>query len=686
MQEREVNDEYTSSMHKEAEDDSVEAPLYPPNRVFSKEQLEVLNILVHPVWVFDINNYCMKWANDAAVELWNATSLQDLIDRDFKTGMSEATVTRLLTYQTRFAKGQRMIDQWTFYPKGEAKTVKMVGSGIRLSADEPKPSMLCEALPVLKGELDPQTLRGVEMLRHLPVPVCQFDMSGRMMFQNPEATMCRTKEGPTSSKMDGLDPPHDNAITRGDFLDRFVDSTVGEEILRKIQSNKDFHDEITMNFQANLRTRHGPRWSAIQLRRTSDPVTGQAVILYSSKDMSDAIQAKKEREASIKKSEFLAIMAHEIRTPLHQVTGFIDLLDQTDLNKEQRSFVRLLKSSAQGLMTVINDVLDYSKLEAGKMKIESIPYEPLSVLEGSMAAVRTSCEEKNLYLKMDWNKNIPFKVMGDPNRLRQVLLNIFSNAIKFTMQGGIHVQVLPTSSNSTTSADKSDGQNMIKFVVSDSGIGVSDEHKSIIFNQYQQGSVAVARNFGGTGLGLSICKLLVQNMGGSIGLESELGKGTSFWFTLPAELPGEDTDDHRNQSLDVSSHNEGGLHILVAEDNKVNQKLLANMLKRMGHTWDLAVNGKIAIELVDRNVYDAVLMDIQMPVMDGLEATRRIRSKGYADLPILGLTASVSRSDYTELGFNDWLPKPIPMKELSYKLHRIKLQHRAQLSEIGEKQ
>lgn len=657
------------------------APLYPPERVVSREHMDVLNILVHPVWVFDIQNCCMKWANNCAVELWNASSLQDLLDRDFRTGMSEATITRLATYLVQFEQGQQMIDQWTFYPKGEAKTVKIVASGIRLSADESKPSMLVEAFPLLKGDLDAETLRGVEMLRHLPVPVCQFDMTGKIMFQNPEATVYRGEDGEDESSDSQGTTPQDspssqNSVNTNDFCDRFVERKVGEEALHKMQRKKDHGDEITMNFQANLRTRLGTRWCAILLRRTTDPVTGQSVILYSSKDMTDAITARKEREASVKKSEFLAIMAHEIRTPLHQVTGFIDLLDQTDLNKEQRAFVKLLKSSAQGLMTVINDVLDYSKLEAGKMKIESIPYEPLSVLEGCLAAVRASCEEKNLYLTMDWNKKIPFKVIGDPNRLRQILLNILSNAVKFTTNGGIHVQALLTSLDATTTPQDTETASMIKFIVTDSGMGISKKHQGIIFNQYQQGSVSVARNFGGTGLGLSICKLLIGTMGGYIGVESEIGHGTSFWFTLPLQLPKDDGDDPVEESLDASNRSERGLHILIAEDNKVNQKLLASMLKRMGHTWDLAENGKVAIERVETTTYDVVLMDIQMPVMDGLEATRRIRSLGYSDLPILGLTASVSRSDFTELGFNDWLPKPIPMKELNNRLYRIQHQHR----------
>jgi len=176
-----------------------------------------------------------------------------------------------------------------------------------------------------------------------------------------------------------------------------------------------------------INTKHGPRWSAIQLRKTSDPVTGKPVFLYSSKDMSDAIQARKEKEARIKKSEFWAIMAHEIRTPLHQVTGFIDLLGMTTLDSEQQSYVKLLMSSAQGLMTVINDVLDYSKLEAGKMKLECIPYEPLSVVEGCLGAVRAGCDERGLYLVLDWDRQLPFRVMGDPNRLRQVCCQTLLN-------------------------------------------------------------------------------------------------------------------------------------------------------------------------------------------------------------------------------------------------------------------
>lgn len=216
---------------------------------------------------------------------------------------------------------------------------------------------------------------------------------------------------------------------------------------------------------------------------------------------------------------------------------------------------------------------------------------------------------------------------------------------------------------------------MMKVVISDTGIGISEDHQNHIFDKCQQRSVSVARTFGGTGLGLSICKLLIENMGGSIGVNSRLGLGSSFWFTLPAELPNQ--KDLALQSIEVSTADTGGLHVLVAEDNIVNQKLLTNMLKRMGHTSEVASNGKIAIEMLERGrEFDVILMDIQMPVMDGFEATARIRNMGFTALPILGLTASVSRSDFGEFGFNDWLPKPIPMRDLKSRLYRIKSKKR----------
>jgi len=546
----------------------------PRDRIYSSTQLEVMNLLVHPFWIFDYVERRIRWANHAAVEMWNASSLDELLARNY-ADMSPATCKRLEDTLAVCEQGQSMTDQWTLFPKGQPVTVQLHASGMRMSADESHVCIIFEGIPLLNKELVHETLRGVEMLRHLPMAVCQFDMDGNVMFQNPEASLWSTNNSNQSSskskkeeeepkgegggegddasvsmnashvsanrtrcheggednedddnettsslsrgnlfvrrKVDkskslpltnkdladklttdcnsnnnslakikrdsnsrGSDPArrytgsrrriskartlsmeelkdmdfdetarssgdsdndndqHDTAenstpttpppITRRavSLRHRFVDRKVGRKALKDIQTN----DKVDL--EAMLHTAQGPKWSAIQLRRSTDPVTGERVVLYSAQDKTDALNCQKEKHRRKQKSEFLAIMAHEIRTPLHQVTGFIDLLDQTPLNVEQRSFVKLLKSSAQGLMTVISDVLDYSKLEAGQMKLEHIPYEPLMVMEGSLQAVKTSCEEKNIYLDIEWSNDIPFRLVGDPNRLRQILLNLLS--------------------------------------------------------------------------------------------------------------------------------------------------------------------------------------------------------------------------------------------------------------------
>lgn len=708
----------------------------PTTRTYSYAQLDCFNMLVHPIWIFDSVERRMRWANRVGWEMWNAKSLEELQNRNFQD-VSASSAKRMEDYLVKLSQGLNVPDQWTLYPKGKAKTVHMNVTAVRFKDDATEKiddhfSLLCEGIPLAKQDLLNQNLRSNEMVRHLPMAVCQFDMQGKVMFQNPEASQNLNIHSSDSNEGEGEGEENNNVDTdwqqtsyredeegsvntagsvntnvsvntedsskevvttlpepsskntnkskktipksqtrkrkrKSDLINRFVDATVGQDVLKQIQEPK----QHKVDLEAMLYTQNGPKWSAIQLRKAHDPVTGEVVILYNARDKSDAIKAQEEKQAREQNSEFLAIMAHEIRTPLHQVIGFIDLLGQTILTDEQRSFINLLKTSATGLMTVISDVLDFSKLEAGKMKLEVIPYQTLGVFEGCMEAVRASCEEKSLYLKLDWDKDIPFRVSGDPNRLRQILLNLLSNAVKFTKLGGISVTVkLLSGSDRTSKEDTTCNENQrIKFVVSDTGMGISSEHKDLIFRKYQQANISVARNFGGTGLGLSICQSLVDRMGGSIGFESQPGEGTSFWVDLPIEIP---SDQGLREPEEISVLEEpSSLHILIAEDNKVNQKLLVNILKRLGHHADVAVNGKEAIDLVEDRIYDVVLMDVQMPVMDGLEATRRLRSMGYTNLPIYGLTASVSRSDFAELGFDDWLPKPIPMKELKRKLNRI---------------
>ena len=659
------------------------APTTPRGRSYTTDQLDVFNLLVHPVWVFDIDKRRMQWANKAAVTLWNAESLPELQERSFDD-MSDATIIRLQEYMTKFQSGQTVIEQWTLYPQGVARTIQATCSGIRFLSESENDDdnnnngrlcMLTEGIPVeTPEEINQESLRGVEIIRHLPIAVCQFDLEGRFMFQNPQAvkvfgsrdctTTTKTSESDQENSRDENNDSKETMHNKHFFQSLFKDSSVASSLLEMASKGED------SSVEAELMTKDGTRWSAVQMRRLQDPVTTEPIVLFSARDITDVVEAKEYHEANEKRSEFLAIMAHEIRTPLHQVIGYIDLVEGTELNEEQQAFVRQLKLATTHLMTVINDVLDYSKLEAGKMKFETIPYELLDVTKGSLEAIRTTIEEKRLKLDLSWNSEVPFKIMGDPNRLRQILLNLLSNAAKFTREGAIHVSVEPA-------VLEKNGQNIpsVKFAVSDTGIGLCEEDRRKIFRKYHQANASVARTHGGTGLGLSICQLLVKKMEGIIGVESTLGVGTTFWFIIPYKVPGKTSQQMAHEGdyitpLQAEVRNRS-LRVLVAEDNKLNQKLVKHMLTRLGHSVVMVENGKLAVDACLKEEFDVVLMDIQMPVMDGIEATKCLRAQGMTNIPIVGLTASVFRNDFLELGFDSWLPKPTTMKSLKAKLDNI---------------
>jgi signal transduction histidine kinase len=615
--------------------------------------LEVFNILQHPVWVFDLENKAMFWANTAAVKVWNAATLQELLSRDFAHDMSAATEQRIKDYLIRLKRNEVIQDQWTFHPSGKAITLGVTASAIRI--DGGRIAVLSETELPGSREIDHLSTRGVEILRHLPLAVCQFDVEGTLLYQNPEAL-----------SVFGT-PAHDDE--RSICLARFVDRELGEGALETVQEENDY------NVEAEQYTNTGPKWFNVSLRKSRDPVTSETVIIYSARDITEICQARKDTTQANLKAEFMAVMAHEIRTPLHQIIGYTDLLELTDLSAEQFDQLEMIQSSTGLLMAIINDLLDYSKLENGQLQLENICFPTRGILQGCMAAIEGQAKEKGLKLFSHFSDDLPAELIGDPNRIRQILLNLLQNALKFTKQGSITMTISTVECN--VMGDEQP-VSRLRFEVADTGIGIDPSQQEIIFEKYQQGHASVARNYGGTGLGLAICKSLSQNMGGSITLRSEVGKGTTFIVEIPFVLPEKraNTEAPRKRRI-LDEPNPLGFRILVADDNKVSQKMVRSMLSRMGHEVTIADNGQIAVDEMQKSDFDLVLMDVQMPVMGGIEATRQIRKLGNktrSNIPIVGLTASYQHSDlqlYLDVGMTSCLGKPLRLEALKAAIEQI---------------
>ena len=357
-----------------------------------------------------------------------------------------------------------------------------------------------------------------------------------------------------------------------------------------------------------------------------------------------------EREANRAKSSFLANMSHEIRTPMNGIIGCTDILLDMSPSSEQLRYLTMLRDAESLLMTVINDILDFSKLETAQVTLERAPVDLAPLLESTAALVRAQAEEKGLALLMAIDPALPPWIVGDPTRLRQVLLNLLGNAIKFTAKGRISLSAERLAYESAP---------RIRFAVSDTGIGIAEHRRYLLFRDFSQ--VHESGAFGGTGLGLAICKRLVEAMDGEIGVESEPGRGSRFWFTLPLAEP----ETAAATAPSEAAPDQGpAARILVAEDVKVNQVIIERLLSRAGHQVTLVPDGAAALEAVQTRAFDLVLMDMRMPNMDGVAATEAIRRLAgpERDVPIVGLTANATPEDTArclEAGMNDHLIKPI---------------------------
>ena len=399
-------------------------------------------------------------------------------------------------------------------------------------------------------------------------------------------------------------------------------------------------------------------------RRDEIGQMGQSLTVFK-QAMIEVSEAKERAEAATKaKSEFLAMMSHEIRTPMNGVLGMARLLLATKLNPTQHEHAQIVLDSGQSLLTILNDILDYSKLEAGRLDIESVDFSLRHEIEAVVALLGSRAGERGIVLNAEIASEIPRWLKGDPTRMRQVLMNLVGNAIKFTEKGGVMIRV-------ATSARRDDGAAPLRVEVIDSGIGISEEGRRKLFGSFSQADSSITRRFGGTGLGLAISKQIVTLMGGEIGVDSELGKGSTFWFELALPEGVEPAAQDETQKLAPPP-----LRILLTEDNPVNQKVAVGLLRPHGHAIEVANNGREAVEAAAARDFDLILMDMHMPEMGGLEATQLIRRLDGArgGVPIIALTASAAPESIQrglDAGMTAYVPKPINPDQLTEAIVRI---------------
>ncbi|MEO9210171.1 MAG: response regulator [Ginsengibacter sp.] len=379
------------------------------------------------------------------------------------------------------------------------------------------------------------------------------------------------------------------------------------------------------------------------------------------------ISEKKVKESARIKEIFMANMSHEIRTPMNAILGFTHLLQSKNLDDDSREYVQAIEKSGENLLIIINDILDLSKIEAGMLKIEKMPFSIRNLLHSIQLMFFNKAADKNIKLSTNIDEEVPEFLIGDATRLTQILTNLVGNALKFTMEGSVAINII--------NLGKTKNLINLGITVTDTGIGIAPEKQQQIFERFEQAEHSVIRNYGGTGLGLSIVRDLVILQNGTIELMSETGKGSTFKLSIPLEISADDMIDHSaltQEFSEVPSPEFIG-QILVVEDHEINQRLIKHLFKIWGLNYDLAKNGEEALKKLRSKTYSLILMDIQMPVMDGYTATKEIRETLKITTPIIAMTAHAltgEKEKCVEVGMNDYISKPLREKELHHLINQ----------------
>ena len=489
--------------------------------------------------------------------------------------------------------------------------------------------------------------------------IFQISLKGQFLSANP-----------SMAKILGYDYPEELIRLSQDNSVDFIQ----EEDRKLLSSILQKHGKVT-NFETQIVQKdHSLKWCAVMARIVKDHSGKATYIEGSIVDISERIErhrAEQERKtaeaASNAKSEFLANMSHEIRTPMNGIMGMAELLLMSDLSSLQKDYVESITTSADSLLRILNDILDYSKIEAGKLIIESVSFNLRNTLEQIGHLMSAQAQHKDINIIVDYPKDLPSFVTGDPTRIRQVIVNLTNNAIKFTEKGHVLIRA--------QKGKKEENPHRFLFEVIDTGIGISRENQDKIFHKFTQADESTTRQYGGTGLGLSICKKLIGLMGGEISVKSTINKGTTFYFTL--DLPfAESASISEEDDLHVQADGFHHMKILLVEDNMMNQKVTKALLNRMGCSVMIAANGLIALDILEKEAFDLIFMDGNMPEMDGFQTTQNIRQQERLKnrhTPIVAMTALAMTGDRKkciESGMDDYISKPITKQAIMKMLYK----------------